>query len=376
MEIAFNKPFICGEELIYVQEAIKNNKLSGNGEFTQKCQTFLEQQYGFGKCLMTHSCTGALEMTALLMNIQPGDEVIVPAYTFVSTANAFLLRGAKIVFADSRVDHPNIDETKLEDLITPKTKAIVCVHYAGFPCELNTLRQLCDKYNLFLIEDAAQAIHSFYDTSNGKVAAGSVGDFATFSFHDTKNIHCGEGGALVINNPEFYNRADILWEKGTNKNAFLRGEVKRYEWVDIGSSFVLSEINAAFLWAQLQHIEEVTQKRQEHWKTYHSLFEQQDINIFCPAISQIGNAHIFYALAHSTLQRDQLILSMAEQAVHLASHYQNLAHADNKSSEVGFTNASKYATRLFRFPLHLELNKQKIENIFSIFVRNVIKVKQ
>jgi dTDP-4-amino-4,6-dideoxygalactose transaminase len=308
-------------------------------------------------------------MAARLLDLKPGDEVIVPAYTFVSTANAFLLRGAKIVFADSRVDHPNMDETKLEDLITPKTKAIVCVHYAGFPCELNTLRQLCDKHNLFLIEDAAQAIHSFYDTGNGKVAAGSVGDFATFSFHDTKNIHCGEGGALVINNPEFYNRADILWEKGTNKNAFLRGEVKRYEWVDIGSSFVLSEINAAFLWAQLQHVEEVTQKRQELWKTYYNALCDAELDIILPTPDQKGNGHIFFVLLRQHDRLQTVIQAFKEKGIHVTTHYQSLA----KSVTVGMdpeakcTRASFFETHLLRLPLCAELPSSTAENIACVF---------
>ena len=231
------------------------------------------------------------------------------------------------------------------------------------------MRQLCDKHNLFLIEDAAQAIHSFYDTGNGKVAAGSVGDFATFSFHDTKNIHCGEGGALVINNPDFFQRAEILWEKGTNKNAFLRGEVTRYEWVDIGSSFVLSEINAAFLWAQLQQIEEVTSRRQELWKTYHSFFEKQALGYTFPTIHQIGNAHIFYLVMQSKEQRDDLINEMFVREIQLASHYQNLAivhHADQYNS---CASSSSYESRILRLPLHFELNKFDIEEICSIFVK-------
>lgn len=244
--IVFNKPFISGNEYEYIADVLNSNKLSGNGNYTKKCQTWFEENYGFGKCLLTSSCTDALEMAALLINIQPGDEVILPSYTFVSTANAFVLRGAKLIFTDSRKDHPGIDEASIEKLITSKTKAIVPVHYAGVACDMDLIMSLAHKYDLFVIEDAAQAIDSYYTGKDGiRRALGSIGHLAAFSFHETKNIISGEGGMLAINDMQFAKRAEIIWEKGTNRSSFFRGEVDKYSWIDLGSSFLPSEINAA-----------------------------------------------------------------------------------------------------------------------------------
>ena len=245
--IPFNKPFLTGSETEYIKEAVYSGKISGDGIFTKKCHKFFEERYGFQKCLLTTSCTDALEMSAILLNIVPGDEVIMPSYTFVSTANAFVLRGAKIVFCDSRKDHPGIDEDAIEALITPKTKVIVPVHYAGVACDMEKIMTIADKYNLFVIEDAAQAIDSYYTFADGtKKALGSIGHLAAFSFHETKNIISGEGGMLAINDHRFIDRAEIIREKGTNRSSFFRGEVDKYGWVDIGSSFLPSEIIAAF----------------------------------------------------------------------------------------------------------------------------------
>ena len=264
--IPFNKPFLTGKETDYITDAVVSGKISGNGKYTQLCQQFFENKFGIKKTLLTTSCTDALEMAAILIDIKEGDEVIMPSYTFVSTANAFVLRGAKIIFADSMPNHPNIDASKIESLITPKTKAIVPVHYAGVACDMDTIMNLAKKYNLFVIEDAAQAIDSYYTGKDGiKKALGSIGHLAAFSFHETKNIIAGEGGMLAINDEQFINRAEIIWEKGTNRSAFFRGEVDKYGWVDIGSSFLPSEIIAAFLWAQLENLEAIQKVRKQHW---------------------------------------------------------------------------------------------------------------
>ena len=244
--IPFNKPYLSGKESEYILDAVRSGKISGNGLFTKKCHSFFEETYGFKKCLLTTSCTDALEMAAILISICPGDEVIMPSYTFVSTANAFVLRGAKIIFCDSGDSNPNMDTSLLESLITSKTKAIVPVHYAGIACDMDTIMQLANKYGLFVVEDAAQSIESFY---KGK-RLGSIGHLSAFSFHETKNIQSGEGGMLVINDEQFIKRAEIIWEKGTNRSAFFRGEVDKYSWVDIGSSFLPSDIIAAFLFAK------------------------------------------------------------------------------------------------------------------------------
>ena len=251
MKIPFNKPFLSGNETKYIEEAVRSMKISGDGIFTKKCHAFFEEKYGFLKCLLTTSCTDALEMAAILIDIQAGDEVIMPSYTFVSTANAFVLRGAKIVFADSLPDHPNIDVSKIEALITPKTKAIVPVHYGGVACDMDVIMELAKRYNLFVIEDAAQAVDSFYKG----LPLGGIGHLAAFSFHETKNIISGEGGMLVINDAQFAERAEIIREKGTNRSQFYRGEVDKYGWMDIGSSFLPSDIIAAFLFAQLENLD-------------------------------------------------------------------------------------------------------------------------
>lgn len=260
-------------------------KISGNGEFTHRCQCFFEARYGFQKCLLTNSCTDALEMTALLCNIEPGDEVIMPSFTFVSTANAFVLRGAKIRFVDSKGDHPNMDEMLIEELITPKTKAIVVVHYGGLACEMDTIMDIANRHKLFVIEDAAQAIDSFY---KGK-ALGSIGHLGAMSFHETKNIQCGEGGMLMINDPSMIRRAEILWEKGTERVAYSRGEINKYGWVDVGSSFLPSELNAAFLWAQLENLDQIQARRKEIWEDYYSAFNSDfaKTNVLSPSYIEL-----------------------------------------------------------------------------------------
>jgi dTDP-4-amino-4,6-dideoxygalactose transaminase len=325
---------------------------------------FLEKKYGFGKCLLTHSCTGALELISLLIDLKPGDEVIVPGYTFVSTANAFLLRGAKVVFADSLPNHPNIDPESVASLINPNTKAVVCVHYAGYPCDLTELRTLCDQHKLFLIEDAAQAIGAFHIAPNGtQIPAGSVGDFAAFSFHDTKNIHCGEGGACIINNSKFHEQAEILWEKGTNRSAFLRGEVERYEWKAIGSSFLLSEIHAALLWEQLQDLEKVNLERIELCHTYSEELESVQQFLHFPTIQQTGNGHLFFINCQSQIQRNELKNYLLKQGIQCAEHYQNLNNSPFGGTQSNLHNVNEFADKLLRLPLYIGLDRSTISNI-------------
>src|SRR5690606_9088190 len=268
-KIPFNKPYLTGKEAHYMYDAVYSGKLSGNGKYTKLCQSAMNDRYGFGRSLLTTSCTDALEMAAILIDIQPGDEIIMPSYTFVSTANAFILRGAKIVFADSRPDHPGIDEDSIESLITSKTKAIVPVHYAGVACDMNKIIQIAEKHELFIIEDAAQAIDSYYVENNGsRLSLGSLGTFGAFSFHETKNIIAGEGGLLAVNDSKFEARSEIIWEKGTNRSAFFRNEVDKYGWVDVGSSFLPSEIIAAFLYAQMEALSDIQYIRSGIWQNY------------------------------------------------------------------------------------------------------------
>jgi dTDP-4-amino-4,6-dideoxygalactose transaminase len=364
--IPFNKPFLTGHEMEYILEAVKSGKISGNGLFTQKCQEYFQQKYGFGKCLLTTSCTDALEMAAILADIQPGDEVIMPSYTFVSTANAFVLRGAKIVFADSEIDRPHLDAAKMESLVTARTRVIVPVHYAGMACDMDAIMQLAHKYGLLVIEDAAQAIDSFY---KGK-PLGSIGHLAAFSFHETKNIISGEGGMLVINDPRFAQRAEIIWEKGTNRAAFWRGEVDKYGWVDIGSSFLPSEITAAFLFAQLENIEKIQSRRIKTWDRYYTglkLLEEKGC-IQLPVIRNYStnNAHMFYLLCHSLKERTALISRLKAKGIHAVFHYQSLhrsAFYQSKHDERALPNADRFTDTLLRLPMYFELTNEQVNLI-------------
>jgi dTDP-4-amino-4,6-dideoxygalactose transaminase len=311
--VPFNKPYLSGKETEYIQQAVLSGKISGDGMFTKRCHEFFEQKYSFKKCLLTTSCTAALEMAAILIDIKEGDEVIIPSYTFVSTANAFVLRGANIVFADSRKDNPNIDTESLASLITPKTKAIVAVHYAGIACEMDAIMNLAKAYNLYVIEDAAQAIDSYHNER----PLGSIGHFAALSFHETKNIMAGEGGMLVINDERFTKRAEIIREKGTNRSAFFRGEIDKYGWVDIGSSYLPSEIIAAFLYAQLENIDDIQQHRKHLWQLYYDgLKPLQDNGLVqlphLPAYAT-NNAHMFYLVCSNPLERQSFSLPLAAQ---------------------------------------------------------------
>jgi dTDP-4-amino-4,6-dideoxygalactose transaminase len=369
--IQFNKPFLTGKETHYIYDAVQTGKLSGNGKYTELCQHFFEEKYGFGKCLLTTSCTDALEMAAILLDIQPGDEVIMPSYTFVSTANAFVLRGAKIVFADSRNDNPNLDEQSIEALITSKTKAIVPVHYAGVACNMDVIMDLANKYKIYVVEDAAQAIDSYYIGKDGKKRAlGSIGHLAAFSFHETKNIISGEGGMLTVNDMNFAKRAEIIWEKGTNRSAFFRGEIDKYGWVDIGSSFLPSEIIAAFLWAQIENLDDIQNTRRKHWDFYFDKFKTWSIqnNISLPFIPDFAtnNAHMFYLVCRDLDQRTDLIEKLKSKGIMAVFHYLSLHKSpfySDKHDGRELPNTDRYSNCLLRMPMFYELDSDNL-NLF------------
>jgi dTDP-4-amino-4,6-dideoxygalactose transaminase len=359
--IPFNKPYLAGDELKYIRAAVKSGKISGDGLFTKKCHHFFEKNLGFRKALLTTSCTDALEMAAILLDIEPGDEVIAPAYTFVSTVNAFVLRGAKIVFADSLPDHPNIDPVKIEALISPRTRAVVCVHYAGVACEMDALLRICEKHKIALVEDAAQAIDSFF---KGK-PLGSLGILSAFSFHETKNIISGEGGLLVVNDEKMAARAEIIREKGTNRSQFFRGEVDKYGWVDIGSSFLPSDVIAAFLFAQLEKMAEIQQKRRQIWEKYFAelaplaqkgFFEVPKIPDFAT-----NNAHMFYLVCRSLDERTRLIAAFKNAGILAVFHYLSLQSSPyfaDKHDGRALPNSDKFTDCLVRLPLFFELSER------------------
>lgn len=373
--IPFNKPYLTGKETKYIEEAVTSGKISGNGIFTQRCQLFFEEKYGFKKALLTTSCTDALEMCAILGNIQSDDEIIVPSYTFVSTALAFIRQNARIVFADSKSENPNIDETKIESLITSKTKAIVVVHYAGFACDMEAIMDIAKKYNLLVIEDAAQAIDTYYTFKDGsKKALGSIGHLGAFSFHETKNIISGEGGMLTINDDRFVDRAEVIWEKGTNRSQFFRGEINKYGWVDTGSSFLPSEIISAFLWAQLENIEKIQQKRLEIWHRYYEgLKENKKIKLPIIPLNSSNNAHMFYIILKDLESRSQLIQKLKENHILAVFHYLSLHKSEfykEKHDNRTLCNSDRFEDCLLRLPLFYELEKndqQKIINIINEF---------
>lgn len=362
--IDFNRPHMTGNELEYIRQAVEDNKrISGNGVFTKRCQRFLEDRYGFKKCLLTTSCTDALEMAAILCDIHPGDEVIVPSYTFVSSALAFVRAGAKIVFADSMERNPNIDAERIEELITPKTKVIVPVHYAGVACDMDQIMEIANQHGLLVVEDAAQAIDSFY---KGR-PLGSIGHLAAFSFHETKNIISGEGGLLVINDERFVRRAEIIWEKGTNRAEFFRGEVNKYGWCDTGSSFLPSEIIAAFLWAQLEQLDTIQNKRKALWSQYYTLLKPlADKGMFrLPDIPDYAtnNAHMFYLVCNSIEERTALIKKLKENGIQAVFHYLSLHSSPyylDKHDGRELPNCDRYADCLVRLPLFFDLNYDEL----------------
>jgi dTDP-4-amino-4,6-dideoxygalactose transaminase len=364
--IGFNKPYLTGRETDYIKNAVANLKISGDGLYTKKCHEFFEKKLGFKKVLLTSSCTDALEMAAILLDIQPGDEVIAPSYTFVSTVNAFVLRGANIVFADSGTANPNMDAEAIERLITPKTKVIVPVHYAGIACDMDKIMQVAKKYGLYVVEDAAQAIDSYY---KGK-PLGTIGHLAAFSFHETKNIISGEGGMLVINDEKFRLRAEIIREKGTNRSAFFRGEVDKYGWVDIGSSFLPSDIIAAFLFAQLENLENIQNRRKEIWGVYNSklkkLKEKNRAEIpYIPDYAS-NNAHMYYLVCKNLEERSALIKFLKERGINTVFHYLSLHKSPfycDKYKGKELPLSDRYSDSLLRLPMYYELSDEQVAYI-------------
>lgn len=367
MQIPFNKPHLTGKETHYMYEAVHEGKLSGNGKFTKRCQHWFESRYGFKKTLLTTSGTDALEMCAMLCGLQPGDEVIVPSYTFVSTALAFLREGARVVFADSMQCNPNLDADSLESLITPRTRVIVPVHYAGVACDMEAIMAVAKKHNLIVVEDAAQAIDSYYKGQ----PLGGIGHLAAFSFHETKNITAGgEGGLLVINDEQFIHRAEIIWEKGTNRAEFFRGEVNKYGWVDMGSSFLPSEVNAAFLWAQLESVDEIQAKRKLLWNRYKERLEPLASKgcFTLPHIPEYAslNAHMFYLVLPDLASRTALIATMKANGILAVFHYLSLHSSDyyqDKHDGRALEQCDRYADCLVRLPLYYDLTIEEVDMI-------------
>lgn len=379
--IPFNKPYMTGKETEYIRQAVESGHISGNGEFTKKCQAFFEQRYGFRKCLLTTSCTDALEMAALLTGVGPGDEVIVPSYTFVSSALAFVRTGAKIVFCDSCADQPNVDPEEIEKLITSRTKVIVPVHYAGVACDMDAIMDIANRHGLLVVEDAAQAIDSFYESKvevkggggqRNRRPLGSIGHLACFSFHETKNIISGEGGMLVVNDERFVRRAEILWEKGTNRAEFFRGEVNKYGWVDIGSSFLPSEVVSAFLWAQLERLDDIQAKRRQIWESYYAalkpLADQGAFQLPFVPPSATNNAHMFYLVFPDLAKRTAFIAKMRERGIACVFHYLALHASDfyrDKHDGRILPNCDRYADCLVRLPLFYELDDAMLNAVVA-----------
>ena len=367
--IPFNKPYMTSKEVGYIYDAVTSGHISGNGRYTKLCQKYFEEKWGFKKTLLTTSCTDALEMCALLINIQPGDEVILPSFTFVSTALAFVRQGAVLKFADSRADHPGIDEDKIEELINQKTKVIAVVHYAGVATDMDKIMALAKKYNLLVVEDAAHAIDSYFTGKDGiKKPLGSIGHFGTFSFHETKNIQCGEGGLLAINDERFIERAEIIWEKGTTRAKFFRGEIDKYGWVDVGSSFLPSDITAAFLWAQLDSLENIQNKRKKIWNWYNENIEKLWSNEFefkkpqIPAYAT-NNAYMYYLVLKNTEERNKFIQTLKSKNIHSVFHYLSLHRSlyySDKHDGRELKNSDKYENCLVRLPLYYELDTKSV----------------
>lgn len=367
--IPFNKPYLHGRELVYVAQSVASGKISGDGIFTKKCHDFFEHQYHFKKTLLTTSCTDALEMAAILLEIKDGDEVILPSFTFVSTANAFALRGAKLVFADSCDDNPNINPEQIEALITPKTKAIVVVHYAGVACDMGRIMAIADAAGISVVEDAAQAIDSYYND----LPLGSIGKLGTFSFHETKNIISGEGGLLSINDLNLIHRAEIIREKGTNRSSFFRGEINKYGWVDIGSSFLPSDIIAAYLFAQLENIEQIQTRRKKIWQTYYDALLPISLSsghFTLPTIPHFAsnNAHMFYIICDNLQTRSKLISFLKEKKILAVFHYQSLHKSGFYSKKHDgrlLKNSDRYTDSILRLPMYFELNECELNYIIS-----------
>ncbi len=373
--IPFNKPYMTGKELWYISQAHHNGQLSGDGPFTRKCHEWLERETGCRKALLTHSCTAALEMAAILADLKPGDEVIMPSYTFVSTANAFALRGAVPVFVDIREDTLNIDEAKIEAAITPRTKAIVPVHYAGVGCDMDAIMSLAESRKLLVIEDAAQGVMSTYREKS----LGTIGHMGTFSFHETKNITSGEGGALLINDERLVERAEIIREKGTNRSRFFRGQVDKYTWVDVGSSYLPGELIAAFLYAQLEEAERITQERLTSWERYHHLLEPLEARgvLRRPVVPPEchHNAHMYYLLLSPGIDRQRILNEFKRNDIGAVFHYVPL-HTSPGGLQYGKTHGDLVVTdslseRLIRLPLWIGLTEAQQEKVFEILINAI-----
>lgn len=370
IRIPFNKLYLTGKELEYIQKSIKSGNIIGNNEYTRKCESLLEKTFNAKKILLTNSCTDALEMASLLINLEPGDEVIVPSYTFVSTVNAFILRGSKPTFVDIREDTLNINEAKIEEKITDKTKAIFPVHYAGVACEMDAIMEIAERYNLFVVEDAAQGVKSKYNERY----LGTIGDLGTYSFHGTKNYTCGEGGAIVINRDDLIERAEIIREKGTNRSKFLRGKIDKYTWVDIGSSYLLSDILAAFLYAQIEQLEEIKKKRKEIFDFYYeSLKGLEEVGkLRLPIIPNNCEIsyHLFYILLPSEKKKNSLMNKLKNIGIQAVFHYVSL-HTSPMGAKFGYKEGDLPITesisgRLLRFPLYPNLEKEEQEFIITM----------
>ena len=378
--LPFNRPHLTGREFANMQQAVENLHLSGDGPFTRQCQGWLEARLGSRRALLTHSCTGALEMAALLVDLQPGDEVIMPSFTFVSTANAFVLRGARPVFIDIRPDTLNLDVAAIADAVTPRTRAIVAVHYAGVPADMDAIAALAKPQTIAIIEDAAQALGSMY---HGR-PAGSLGELAALSFHETKNVIAGEGGALLVNDPAFAERAEIIREKGTDRSRFLRRQVDKYTWVDLGSSFLPSELNAAFLEAQLQAADEIRRRRREVWDWYYRRFEDLErTGVLRRPIVPEGcehNAHMFYVLVQDLAARTRLLAFLNENGVNAVFHYVPL-HSSAAGKRFGrpagaMKTTDDVADRLIRLPLWVGMDQNDVEHVADVVARGLQLVKK
>ena len=369
---------MTGKELYYIAEAKFGNMLAGDGPFTKRCHSWLEQHVGCDKALLTHSCTAALEMAALLLDIQPGDEIIMPSYTFVSTANAFVLRGGVPVFVDIREDTLNLDERLIEAAITPRTKAIVPVHYAGLACEMDTIMAIAERHKLKVVEDAAQGVMSSY---KGR-PLGGIGDIGAYSFHETKNVISGEGGALLVNNPEFAMRAEVIREKGTDRSRFFRGEVDKYTWQEVGSSFLPGELIAAFLWAQLEEAERITRERLAIWQRYHDLLARLEARgllrrPIVPADCQ-HNAHMYYVLLAPQIDRQQLLSALKHNGINSVFHYVPL-HSSPGGKRYGrvhgaMSNTDTQSERLVRLPLWFGLTNTQQDMVVDVLEREINKL--
>lgn len=367
--IPFNRPFLVGKELYYIAQSVLSGHTAGDGLFTEKCQTLMEKEFGAKKILLTHSCTAALEMAAILCQVGPGDEIILPSFTFVSTANAFHLRAAKLVFVDIRPDTLNMDETKIEEAITEQTKVIVPVHYAGVACEMDTIMDIAHQNDLYVIEDAAQGVNAKYKDK----FLGTIGDIGTYSFHETKNFICGEGGAIVVNNEKFVERAEIIREKGTDRSKFFRGEVDKYTWVDIGSSYLPSDILAAFLYAQLENMEQINNRRAELFDYYYKALIPlvNDGMLRLPYVSSEckTNSHLFYIILKDENTRNALLDYLQLKGILAVFHYIPL-HLSPVGRSMGYTNGQLPVTEsmsncLLRLPFYYDLKQEEQAEIVN-----------